>query len=235
MKITPVSLLLALSLMVQSAVIGQNTPCVKPPFVYDPAVYIAQARTDSNLKMVELHSLMPRLRYDIRYATTNNFTRQRMYPAGTKTCFLRWPAAVALQRVEARLRTQGLGLKIYDAYRPYSVTVKFWELIKDERYVANPNKGSGHNRGIAIDLTIINLRSGKELDMGTGYDDFTDTAHHNFTNLPTLVLENRKLLRDLMLKEGFVLFETEWWHYSLPDPERYHLLDIPFNSIPKKL
>src|SRR5437867_1601617 len=82
------------------------------------------------------------------------------------------------------LNEKGLGLKIFDAYRPYSVTVKFWELIKDERYVANPSKGSGHNRGIAVDLTIIHLKTNEELNMGTGFDNFTDTAHQAFVNLP---------------------------------------------------
>ncbi|HYE55097.1 MAG TPA: M15 family metallopeptidase, partial [Chitinophagaceae bacterium] len=129
--------------------------------------------------------------------------------------------------------TQGYGLKIWDAYRPYSVTEKFWEMVKDERYVANPAKGSGHNRGLAVDLTIINLATGKELDMGTGFDNFTDTAHHTFTQLSPTVLENRKLLRQTMESCGFTAFESEWWHYFLPNPGHYTILDIPFKKLGK--
>ena len=128
-----------------------------------------------------------------------------------------------------------MGLKIFDAYRPYSVTVKFWELVKDERYVAHPGKGSGHNRGIAVDLTIIDLASGQELDMGTGFDNFSDTAHSDYTQLPEKVLQNRQLLRSLMEKNGFKVLETEWWHFYLPGSNHYEILDIPFNKLKKKL
>lgn len=159
--------------------------------------------------------------------------RHRMYPANTRNTFTRLPAAKALLAVQNKLNAQGLGLKIWDAYRPYSVTEKFWEMVKDERYVANPAKGSGHNRGIAVDLTVIDLATGKELDMGTGFDNFTDTAHHTFTNLSTTVLQNRKLLKDAMEAAGFVRFESEWWHYSLPNPTNYEILDLPFTMLKK--
>lgn len=186
---------------------------------------------DSAKKMVELKSMVPGLVYELRYAGKNNFMNRRMYAANTRNTFMRLPAAKALLAVQTKLNAQGYGLKIWDAYRPYSVTEKFWEMVKDERYVANPAKGSGHNRGIAVDLTIIVLATGKELDMGTGFDNFTDTAHHNFTNLSPEVLQNRKLLRETMLACGFNLFDSEWWHYSLPNPANYELLDLPFNLL----
>src|SRR5690606_37409302 len=127
----------------------------------------------------------------------NNFMKKRMYPANTRHTFLRAPAAWALARVQQELSIQGYSLKIFDAYRPYSVTVAFWEPIKDERYVANPAKGSGHNRGLAVDLTIVETSTGKELDMGTGFDNFTDTAHHAFTkNLSPEVQKARALLKE---------------------------------------
>lgn len=184
-------------------------------------------------RMVELKSIIPGIVYDLRYATKNNFMNRRMYPANTRKTYMRMTAALALLSVQDKLRPQGYGLKIWDAYRPYSVTEKFWELVKDERYVANPAKGSGHNRGIAVDLTIIELATGKELDMGTGFDNFTDTAHHTFTNLSAEVLRNRKLLRDAMEAAGFVFFESEWWHYSLPNPAKYELLDLSFALLKK--
>jgi zinc D-Ala-D-Ala dipeptidase len=191
-------------------------------------VYLSTVSADSSKKMVELKSLIPGIVYELRYAGKNNFMKRRMYAANTRNTFMRLPAAKALLAVQNKLSAQGYGLKIWDAYRPYSVTEKFWDMVRDERYVANPAKGSGHNRGIAVDLTIIELATGKELDMGTGFDNFTDTAHHTFTNLSAEVLRNRKLLRDAMEAAGFVFFESEWWHYSLPNPARYELLDISF-------
>ncbi len=127
---------------------------------------------------------------------------------------------MALQKVQKELNQSGWGLKIFDAYRPYSVTVKFWELVKDERYVANPSKGSGHNRGITVDLTIINLKTRLELNMGTGFDNFSDTAHHSFTNLSEDILQNRILLKTTMEKYGFKAYNEEWWHYSLADANK---------------
>ena len=182
-------------------------------------------------KMVELKQLIPGIVYDLRYAGINNFSGRRMYPAKTNSTFMRAHAAAALAGVQQELKQKNLGLKIYDAYRPYSVTVTFWEMIKDERYVANPSKGSGHNRGLAVDLTIINLTTGKELDMGTGFDSFSDSAHHDFSQLPDVVLQNRKLFKEIMLAHGFQLFETEWWHYFWPNDKSYAVMDIPFKKL----
>jgi D-alanyl-D-alanine dipeptidase len=187
--------------------------------------YWQEVQADSLQKMLELKRLAPGIVYDLRYATRNNFTHEQLYPAGQKA-FLRNRPARALALVQAELNKLGYGLKIFDAYRPYSVTKKMWELIHDERYVANPAKGSGHNRGISVDLTIIRLNTGKELDMGTGFDNFTDTAHQDFRNLPAPVLQNRALLRSLMEKQGFHALETEWWHFSWPNDRNYAVMDI---------
>jgi D-alanyl-D-alanine dipeptidase len=195
--------------------------------------YLQSVSKDSSKKMIELHSAIPGLLYDLRYSTSNNFMHRTMYPENTRFTFLRAPAAYALAGVQQELNKNGYGLKIFDAYRPYSVTVSFWELVKDERYVANPAKGSGHNRGLAADLTIIELTTKKELDMGTGFDNFTDSAHHDFTQLPQPVLNNRKLLKEVMQKHGFVLFETEWWHYSWPNDRNYEVLDVSFKDLRK--
>jgi D-alanyl-D-alanine dipeptidase len=206
---------------------------VPPPLkvVNKVSEYNEQATKDSTMKMIELKSVIPGIVYDLRYATRNNFMKRRMYPSGTKRTFLRAPAVLALAAVQKELNQRGLGLKIYDAYRPYSVTVKFWELVGDERYVANPSKGSGHNRGIAVDLTIIKLDDKSELDMGTGFDNFTDTAHHEFMDLPKQVLENRRLLLSIMEKNGFRKYDTEWWHYFLPEGNKYEVLDLSFREL----
>ena len=192
-----------------------------------------QVQKDSTKKMLELKKWIPNLVYDLRYASTNNFMHRLMYPANTSITFMRLPAVSALQKIQQELNEKGLGLKIFDAYRPFSVTVKFWELVKDERYVANPSKGSGHNRGIAADLTIIKLTTGEELNMGTGFDNFTDSAHHAFTSLPEEILQNRELLKTTMEKYGFKAFDTEWWHYFLAEGNNFEILDLDFKKLGK--
>ncbi|THU39957.1 peptidase M15 [Niastella caeni] len=201
------------------------------PVINKSAEYQVSIRNDSAKKMVELLKLIPGLVYDLRYGTTNNFTHSQMYVPATRHTFLRLPAARALAAVQKDLNNQGYGLKIFDAYRPYSVTVSFWELIKDEKYVANPGKGSGHNRGLAVDVTLIELKNNRELDMGTGFDNFSDTAHHGFTNLPPAVLKNRKLLLETMEKHGFNKLETEWWHFYWTNDRNYEVLDLSFKEL----
>jgi D-alanyl-D-alanine dipeptidase len=193
-------------------------------------LFNATTKSNPNKQMVDIQKFIPDVILDLRYATANNFMHKKLYPSITNT-YLRLPAAQALQRVDSELKEMGFGLKIFDAYRPYSVTEKMWEPIKDDRYVADPKKGSGHNRGIAVDLTIINLKTNKELPMGTGYDNFTDTAHQNFIALPKEILVNRNILKSLMEKHGFVALESEWWHYFLPNASDFELLDIPFKKL----
>lgn len=180
--------------------------------------------------MTDLKRTVPLLRFDLRYATLNNFMKQKLYPT-ISTTYLRKAAADPLLSIQLELNKQGLGLKIFDAYRPYSVTEKLWEPVRDDRYAADPKKGSGHNRGIAVDLTIIRLSNDEELNMGTGFDNFSDTAHHAFTDLPAEVLQNRLLLKNSMEKHGFKALDTEWWHYYLPDVNLYELLDLDFKQL----
>ncbi len=185
---------------------------------------------DSNQKMIHLLHWMPNLIVDLRYASTKNFTHKSFYSAYAGA-YLRLPAARALQLVQNDLNQKGLGLKIFDAYRPYAATKLMWTLVRDDRYAASPATGSGHNRGAAVDLTLINLRTGLELQMPTGFDSFTDSAHHSFMNLSESVLANRNLLRTTMEKYGFVALETEWWHYSLPNAkDRFMLMNIDFED-----
>ena len=199
------------------------------PVIKEYDMYAATVKADSNKQMVEIKTVVPNIVYDLKYATDKNFLHRNIYPAKTSYTFLRLPAARALALVQKDLNARGMGLKIFDAYRPYSITERFWEMIMNEKYVADPKKASGHNRGLALDLTIIYLHNGKELQMPTGFDNFTDTAHHSFMNIPFDALQNRKLLKDVMEKYGFKMFETEWWHYSWPDEKNYYdAMDIPF-------
>ena len=187
--------------------------------------------TNAAMAMVDLGILIPNIKFELHYAGKENFTGKRMYPSNTKTTFLRVEPAKALAALSKELEALGLGLLIWDAYRPYRVTVRFWKLIHDERYVANPAKGSGHNRGIAVDLSLYHLSSGKALSMPTDIDDFSEKAYHGYAQLNQEQIKNRELLLSLMVKYGFKKFETEWWHYYWPDSEKYEILDIPFNKL----
>ena len=189
------------------------------------------AENPSN-KMIDIKSFIPGIRLDLRYATDNNFMHQKLYPP-VKTTFLRKPAAENLKEIINELKKQNLTLKIFDAYRPYSVTEKMWEKVKDDRYAADPSKGSGHNRGAAVDLTLVDLTTGKELLMGTGFDNFSDTAHPDFTGLSEEILKNRNLLKSVMEKYGFKQLSTEWWHFYLPNSSSFQLLNIPFADLKK--
>jgi D-alanyl-D-alanine dipeptidase len=185
---------------------------------------------DPAREMIDIKKKIPGIVLDLRYAGSNNFMHQQLYPT-VSTTFLRKPVAYALAEVQSELNKKGLGLKIFDAYRPYHISQKMWDMIHDERYVAEPKKGSRHNRGIAVDLTIINLATQVELDMGTGFDNFSDTAHHDFINLPKQVLHNRKLLKKIMAKHGFEEQSTEWWHYSIAGFKYFEVMDIPIEDL----
>ncbi|NJL74567.1 MAG: M15 family metallopeptidase [Saprospiraceae bacterium] len=160
---------------------------------------------------LELMDLDGSIVLDLRYATEDNFVKTKMYDC--PRCFLRPVAAKALVKAHQYLQTKGYGLKMFDCYRPRPIQWKLWEKVPDTRYVADPKKGSMHNRGAAVDLTIIDA-NGKELDMGTGFDFFGKEAYHEYTKLPTQVLQNRKLLKETMETFGFGAIRTEWWHYS---------------------
>lgn len=187
---------------------------------------------DSNKQMLSLRKEVSAIQLDLKYATIHNFMHSRLYPH-LKNTYLRLPAVNALKQIVAELNVKNFSLKIFDAYRPYSVTEKMWEVVKDNRYAADPSKGSGHNRGIAVDVTLINLETKKELPMGTGFDNFTDTAHTDFTNLPQEILINRNILKTVMEKYGFVSLDAEWWHFSLPNASYYELLDLSFAQLKK--
>lgn len=223
------SLLFFLVISFQQAFCQQNVTALQ--VISSPAAFKA-TQSDSSKELTDLSVVIPSVVFDLRYCSAQNFTGQKLYPR-LKTTYMRRSAALALANLQKELMLNKLGLKIWDAYRPYSATQKMWNLVKDERYAANPKYGSGHNRGVAVDLTLIDLQTGKELDMGTGFDNFSDTAHNAFKNLPEKVLENRKLLRSLMEKYGFKALETEWWHYALPDAKNYELLNLSFRQVKK--
>jgi D-alanyl-D-alanine dipeptidase len=178
---------------------------------------------DRGAELVDLQRTIPGVVLDIRYATTNNFTGQLLYPSSK--CFLRRATAEKLARVQDELKPMGLGLKVYDGYRPLSVQRKMWQVYPHAGYVADPKRGSRHNRGAAVDLTLVDS-NGNELPMPSPFDSFTETAHRNSTNALPNQITNRNLLERVMVKNGFEGLPTEWWHFDDRDWRRYGLMDI---------
>ncbi len=161
--------------------------------------------------LVDVHTMNPRILLDIRYATTNNFTHRKLYEDAS--CQLRESTARKLDAAEREVEKLGLRLKVFDCYRPLAVQRKLWAAVPDERYVADPAKGSRHNRGAAVDLTLVTA-GGDELEMPTGYDDFTERAHRDYEAVSKRARRNRALLERVMVKHGFVGLATEWWHFD---------------------
>jgi len=178
--------------------------------------------------LIELTELRNTIKLDIRYATANNFVGRPVYTEAR--AFLQRAAAAAVVRVHEKLREQGLGLVIFDGYRPWTITKLFWEVVPEDKrkFVADPAKGSKHNRGCAVDLSIYNLRSGKLIDMPSGFDEFTERASPNYTGGTEKERANRDLLRSLMEAEGFSVNPNEWWHFDYKDWEKYAIYDISF-------
>ena len=184
-------------------------------------------KAQSDTLIVSLSSIDSTIETDVRYATTNNFTGQVLYP--TDKVHLRKVVGEALSQAHKYLFTNyNLRIKVFDGYRPLSVQKLMWKIMPDDRYVANPATGSRHNRGAAVDLTLIDS-TGTELDMGTEYDNFTEKAHYDYQNLSEEVKSNRKLLRETMVKFGFHPIKTEWWHFDFEGWKNFSILDFQIN------
>jgi D-alanyl-D-alanine dipeptidase len=178
--------------------------------------------------LVDVAAIDPRIVIDLHYATSNNFTGEQLYPVAR--CLLRARVAERLKRVQDRLSKQGLGLKIWDAYRPLSVQKKMWALVPNEDYVANPAKGSRHNRGCAVDVTLVDS-AGHELQMPTAFDTFSPAAHRDYAGGTRTARRNRRTLERAMQAEGFTGLKTEWWHFDAPDWQVYPVLDVPLAAV----
>ncbi len=206
--------------------------CAQYPYGLKPMDYedyVATIRTNPDKVLIDLEKYIPDLVLDIRYASTNNFTGERIY--NLPKAYARKPVAEALRRIQEDLKAKGLGLKIFDAYRPYRATVKFYEVYRDTTYVASPYRGSRHNRGCAVDLTLIDLKTGEELAMPTGYDVFTKDAWPSARVKDPKVRRNRELLITAMEKHGFRVYSSEWWHFDFNGWENFEVLDIDFSSL----
>ena len=177
--------------------------------------------------LVELSGVDPTIRIELRYATPNNFTGRAVYPPEARAQLQR-PAAEALARVSAALRPKGYGLLVFDGYRPWSVTKLFWDITPPEKraFVADPKQGSRHNRGCAVDLTLYELASGKEVEMPSPWDDFTEKASPEYQGGTAEQRAHRDLLRAAMEAEGFTVYENEWWHFDYKGWEEWPVMDV---------
>jgi D-alanyl-D-alanine dipeptidase len=193
--------------------------------------YIETVKVDPRKELIDLEKFVPNLVLDIRYATTNNFTGEKIY--NLAKAYTRKPVAEALKKIQADLNVKGLGIKIFDAYRPYKATIKFYEVYHDTTYVASPYRGSRHNRGCALDLTIVDLKTGKELTMPTEFDSFKKEAWPTSEVKDPTIRANRKLLIDAMEKHGFKVNASEWWHFDFIGWKAYEVLDIDFEALSK--
>jgi D-alanyl-D-alanine dipeptidase len=184
--------------------------------------------------LVELIKLDNTIKLDIRYATANNFVGKPVYPEAR--AFLQRPAAEAVVRVHKWLKKKDLGIVIYDGYRPWSITKLFWEVVKPEqrKFVADPAKGSKHNRGCAVDLGVFDLKTGKATPMPSGYDEFTDRASPDYPGGTEEETRNRDMLRQLMEANDFTVNPSEWWHFDCRDWQKYAIYDLSFEELSRR-
>lgn len=182
--------------------------------------------------LVELVRLDPTIKLDIRYAGTNNFLGKAVYPEAR--AFLQRPAAAALVAAHKELAAHGYGLLIHDGYRPWGITKLFWDMTSgpQREFVADPSRGSKHNRGCAVDLTMYDLAIGAAVEMPSAYDEMTPRAYPDYTGGSPEARERRDLLRRVMERHGFTVEPNEWWHFNYKDWEQYPIQDIPFSAIP---
>lgn len=205
-------------------------------FLFLTTLNYSQPKNEGNFRnpeLVELKKLDPTIRLDIKYATNNNFVGKPVYTQAR--AFLQRPAAEALVRVNKKLKEHGFGLLIFDGYRPWSVTKLFWDSATEEQrnigFVADPSKGSRHNRGCAVDLTLYDLRTGEKVTMPSDYDEFSERAFYNYDGGDPESKRLRDLLIRTMESEGFKVLETEWWHFDYKDWQLYQILDIKFEEL----
>lgn len=179
--------------------------------------------------LVEVGTAAEGMVIELRYTTADNFFKTAFYPKNARA-LLRPETAAKLRKAQAELKAEGLALKIWDAYRPLSVQRAMWQTLPDARYVADPAKGGRHNRGAAVDVPLVDSH-GVELIMPTAHDDFSEKAGAYFNLVSPTAFKNRARLQAVMVKHGFALFESEWWHFDDTDWERYTALDVPFEKL----
>lgn len=201
------------------------------PVINDIKVYKMQVGKNPENRLLDVRGMIPDAQFIITYASDKNFLKRKIYPSAE--LFLRKPAAEGLVKAAEILRKQGLGLVLYDGYRPYAVTVLFYEEVGDTTFVADPRKGSKHNRGMAIDLSMYELKTGKIVEMPSEYDEASERAYHEYSGGSDVAKRNRQILRSAMEAAGFSIFKYEWWHYDFKGWETCPTYDLWHDEIRK--
>ena len=201
------------------------------PVVSDVKIYKKIIMADPDNELVDMHRILPDAQFDVTYADTTNFLKRKLYPAAE--VFMRKPAALAIRQAGENLKKQGFGLVLFDGYRPYAITVLFYEEHGDTTFVADPRKGSKHNRAMAIDLSLYDRKTGQRLSMPSGYDESTPRAYHSYMDSDSASLAHRAILRSAMEQVGFSIFPWEWWHYDFQGWEKCFTYDLSFEAIRK--
>lgn len=183
---------------------------IKNNYINGTSLALYQGINDSSF--VNLKDFSKDFVLDMKYATEDNFLKKKVYDCAE--CYLRLKTIKMLIAANAEFQSKGYRIKLFDCYRPLDIQKKMWEIVPNADYVADPKKGSIHNRGGAVDITLVD-KDRKELDMGTPFDFFGIKASHNYQNLSEEIIKNRKLLKETMLKHNFKAFDSEWWHYNL--------------------
>ncbi len=186
----------------------------------------------NELDLVDISKLDSTIIVELKYATADNFLGDTLYSANI--CLLRREVAQRLVLVQRDLQQQNLGLKIWDGYRPLSVQKRMWEKLPDANYVANPKTGSNHNRGAAVDVTLVDAQ-GNELEMPTAFDDFSDRAAADYPQVSEAARKNRELLQTAMKKHGFETIRSEWWHFNDRNIKKYDVLDFPLDYFEQQM
>ena len=230
----PITVLLIAACIVSALAITDTHAASNPAGPSGTAAAVGPPREEGPFRaaeLVELVKLDPSIRTDVRYATPKNFTGRVLYQQAR--VFLQRPAAEALVRVHRALAGKGLGLLVFDGYRPWSITRAMWDATAPAKraFVANPANGSKHNRGCAVDLSLFDLKTGREVPMPSPYDDFSERAYATYGGGPEEARKNRDLLRDAMERQGFFAFPQEWWHFDYKDWRDYPILNVAFSEI----
>ncbi|MDZ4714259.1 MAG: M15 family metallopeptidase [Cytophagales bacterium] len=221
--------LLMAFILLPAILLGQNKYGLTPTTY---KAYRAGLSTAPDNELVDLEQAIPGIVLDIRYATTNNFTGKRIYTLAK--AFTRKPVAAALKSAQQEFNKLGYGIKIYDAYRPYKATVMFYETYHDTTYVASPYRGSRHNRGCALDMTIVDRKTGKELEMPTAFDSFQKEAWPSTPVKNPIIRKNRDVLIAVMERNGFKVNASEWWHFDFIGWQKFNVMDIDFEELENK-
>ena len=218
-----------IALLISTGALAQNKYGLKTTGLAD---YKASLRGNPAKELVNLVQVAPDILLEIGYATEKNFTGKKIYTLAR--AYVRKPVAAALKKAQLEFNKLGYTIKVFDAYRPYKATVKFYEEYHDTTYVASPYRGSRHNRGCALDMTLVDLRTGVELPMPTPWDSFDPQAWPTAAIADPVVRKNRDLLISVMERNGFTVYEHEWWHFDFNGWKTFEVMDIDFEELENK-